>query len=237
MSNSYFRFKQFCVQQDRCAMKVSTDACIQGAWTPLPAHGRTVLDVGCGTGLLSLMLAQRDPALTIDSVELDEPAARQADENVAASPWAQQVRVIHADVRHYQPKKKYDLIICNPPFFHNSLHGKADNRNRARHSLTLTQEALLRVIVQHLDAPGYACIMLPPVEHALWAQLLAKNGWHLHRTLSVRPDDEKKVNRIISLAAAFPPQDCTEETLSVYSAGGGYTPAFTALLQPYYLYL
>lgn len=106
MSNSWFQFKRFTIHQDRCAMKVSTDACIQGAWTPLKQGVKRILDIGCGTGLLTLMLAQRTESAIIDAIELDEDAALQAKENVQKSPWKDRIKVIQADVRDY--------FSCNP---------------------------------------------------------------------------------------------------------------------------
>eukprot|EP01136_Pigoraptor_vietnamica_P012822 Opistho-1_new@53158 len=117
MSNHYFQFKQFTIHQDKCAMKVSTDACIQGAWTPIANDVVHVLDIGTGTGLLSLMLAQRNSNIHIDAIELDADAARQAQENISASPWADRVDVMQGDVTAYQFAKQYDMVICNPPFF------------------------------------------------------------------------------------------------------------------------
>src|SRR5688500_11779251 len=130
MANQYFQFKQFSIQQDRCAMKVSTDACIQGAWTPIADNVKDVLDIGAGTGLLSLMLAQRNYDIRIDAVELDVEAAQQAKENVASSPWKDRVEVIQADVTQHSFTKLYDMVICNPPFFNNSLLGDTDTRNQ-----------------------------------------------------------------------------------------------------------
>src|SRR5437763_1278410 len=115
MSQSYFQFKQFTIHQDHCAMKVSTSACIQGAWTPIPDNAGSALDVGTGTGLLSLMLAQRAPQLSIDSIEIDAIAAAQANENVHQSPFADHIHLMQCDAKEYNPEKKYDLIICNPP--------------------------------------------------------------------------------------------------------------------------
>src|SRR5205085_2984467 len=124
-SNSYFQFKQFRVQQEATAMKVSTDACIQGAWTPIEPFVKNVLDIGTGTGLLSLMVAQRNNHILIDAIELDENAAQQATENIHASPWGDRINIVNGDIRNYTFNRQYDLIICNPPFFQNSLLGDA----------------------------------------------------------------------------------------------------------------
>src|SRR6185503_17847665 len=109
MSNSYFQFKQFRIEQDRCAMKVTTDACIQGAWTPLLPRIKRVLDIGAGTGLLSLMLTQRNPGITVDAIELDKEAAGQASANVNASAWKDSINIIEGDVCNYAFGQKYDL--------------------------------------------------------------------------------------------------------------------------------
>src|SRR4051812_43889814 len=111
MSNSWFRFKQFTIEQGNCAMKVTTDACIQGAWTAVLPQVKRVLDIGAGTGLLSLMLAQRVPGIIIDAIEYDAAAAAQARDNAIASPWKESINIIEADVCSYGFTHKYDLII------------------------------------------------------------------------------------------------------------------------------
>src|SRR6185369_1848613 len=121
MSNSYFQFKQFTIHQDRCAMKVTTDACLFGAWVAEKVKSqkskiKNLLDIGTGTGLLSLMYSQKNSNCTIDAIEINEEAYEQAKENVAASPFAEQVHVMKGDVRTFLLDKKYDLIISNPPF-------------------------------------------------------------------------------------------------------------------------
>ena len=132
MGNQYFQFKRFTVQQAGSAMKVCTDACIQGAFTAayireqLPGAS-PVLDIGAGTGLLSLMLAQSGNG-TIDAVELDAAAAQQAAENFAASPWSERLRVFHTDIAHFNPAQRYPFIITNPPFFDNDLQGPHQRR-------------------------------------------------------------------------------------------------------------
>ncbi len=218
-------------------MKVSTDACIQGAWTPVADSVKDVLDIGAGTGLLSLMLAQRDSNIHIDAIELDTDAAIQAKENVSASPWADRVEVMQGDVTAYQFTKQYDMVICNPPFFNNSLLGDNVQRNSVRHTISLSYDALLSVIEKVLMPTGYAAILLPSAEHEVWQQLLKKNGWGITKLLEVHPKASSGYNRIISLCSKQPMTKTEIEKLQIYKQGGGYTEAFTQLLQHFYLKL
>jgi len=236
MSNTYFCFKQFNVAQDRCAMKVSTDACIQGAWTPVPGTAKRVLDMGCGTGLLSLMLAQRNHAIHIDGVELDPDAAAQADENVMHSPFADHIDIWCADIRDWSVPS-YDLIICNPPFFNNSLLGDEAQRNQARHTLTFSQEDMLRTLDRLLSDHGQASILLPVAEQQQWEQRLRKHNWHIRQRLIVQPFAHSRTNRVVSVCSRERTAATIDETLVIYEAPKQYTAAFTALMRDYYLFL
>lgn len=237
MSNHYFQFKQFTIHQDKCGMKVSTDACIQGAWTPIADSVVDVLDIGTGTGLLSLMLAQRNESIQIDAIELDTDAAQQASENVKASPWADRINVIQGDVTQHAFTKQYDMIICNPPFFNNSLLGDDAQRNSVRHTISLSYDALLTVLQKVLKPTGYAAILLPTAEHDVWVQLLNKNGWGITQLLQVHPKETGGYNRVISLCSCQLTIETKVGRLQIYKQGGGYTYAFTQLLQPFYLKL
>lgn len=237
MANSYFQFKQFTIQQDQCAMKVSTDACLQGSWTPIAECVSDVLDVGTGTGLLSLMLAQRSETIQIDAVELDEAATQQAKENVASSPWKDRVKLINADIRSYSFRKQYDLVICNPPFFSNSLLGETDSRNLARHTVSLSQLDLLSVLNRVLKADGYASILLPVAQHATWAKLIEDFGWNINRRLDIHHKSNSSVNRIVSLCSRKPTEKLVEERLILYMAPSQYSAEATELLKPFYLKL
>lgn len=236
MSNSYFHFKQFTIHQDRCAMKVSTDACIQGAWTPLVDNVRHVLDIGTGTGLLALMVAQRDVSLQVDALEIDEGAAAQAAENVLSSGWGDRIRIVHADAREFQPGHTYDLVICNPPFFNNSLLGDDEQRNRVRHGLTLSLPELFAVIRGVVSGKGYASVLLPVPEFEAWNKIVGDNGWHMFGMLQIIPREGMAANRVIGLCSKAP-KDPVHDTLVIRDASNDYTEDFTYLLRPYYLKL
>lgn len=236
MSNNYFQFKQFTVRQDKCAMKVSTDACIQGAWTPIDGNVSTVLDIGTGTGLLSLMTVQRNSRIHIDAIELDAEAAAQARENIASSPWWHSIRIIDADVRNHVFEKKYDMVICNPPFFNNSLLGNDNCRNSVRHTLSLSYTDLLAVMQKALKPTGYASVLLPAAEHAEWERIIKINGWYISRLLKVYPKEGMACNRIVSISTPIETQR-TEDRLQIYTTAGNYTEQFTALMKDYYLRL
>jgi tRNA1Val (adenine37-N6)-methyltransferase len=236
MSNSYFQFKQFRIEQGDTAMKVSTDACIQGACTPILPNVKNVLDIGCGTGLLSLMLAQREYQLHIDAIELDEAAAKQAEANIAATPWSDRINVIQADVRTFGPAGKYDLIICNPPFFNGSLLGSNAARNQARHSVTLSQPDLFNIASVYLSADGYISVMLPVPEHNEWASLLHENHWHAINWLAIKDNENAAAKRIVS-SWSRGSVTCHHQNLCIKKQDGSYTEQFIKLLEPFYLYL
>jgi tRNA1Val (adenine37-N6)-methyltransferase len=235
MSNHYFQFKQFTVRQERCAMKVSTDACIQGTWTPILPHVRSVLDVGTGTGLLSLMLAQRADNINVDAIEIDEQAAIQAKENIANSVWAQRIPVIQADATSFIFPDKYDMVICNPPFFNDSLLGNKQERNIARHTVSLTHKTLIEIFERTLHSNGYASVLLPYTEHQQWALLLAEKGWHVHQQLHIHHRANSKINRIVSICSKQPIEHSLITPLSIYNNDDTFTPEFTELMRAFYL--
>lgn len=217
-------------------MKVTTDACIQGAWTPVDSNVRRVLDIGTGTGLLALMLAQRSGDVTIDAIELDKDAAAQAGENVAASPWGRRVAVIQADACAYTGAERYDMIVSNPPFFHNSLLSDKEQKNMARHTGALSYEELLAAIDRNLAAEGYCSVLLPYTEYEAWKTLATEKGWHETGRLHVRHRPGAEVKRVVGLYARQA-QPLTQEELVIQDEAGNYTGGFTTLLSPYYLNL
>ena len=181
MSDSSFLFKQFIVRHDRCAMKVGTDGVLLGAWAPV-AQARTALDVGTGTGLVALQLAQRNPSLHVTAVEVDSDAATQAAENVVCSPWPDRIKVVCADFRNFQSDGGFDLIVSNPPYFVDALPCPDRQRNTARHAGGLNYDLLFRRSARLLSEGGVVSIVIPSeVERAAEdfrrsARLLSEGG-------------------------------------------------------------
>lgn len=226
------------VRQDQCAMKVCTDSCLFGAYIPAE-DAASALDIGTGTGLLALMLAQRSQA-QIEAVEIEPQAARQASENVAASPWADRVRVYPQSLQAFAQTNQltYDLILSNPPFFEASLQSPVAARTVARHTADLHWEEILEFGEQFLRPGGRLWIMLPPAESASLAQLAQTRSWHLAHRLQVFTR-EGEGGKCIRWVQAFGREmgPFTERLLSIRTAAGAYTPAFVSYLKAYYLYL
>lgn len=223
--------------QEKCAMKVTTDACIQGSWTPIKADVNRVLDIGTGTGLLSLMLAQRSGRIIIDAIELDNYAAGEARENVSRSPWADRITVFGGDVRSYLLPHKYDLIISNPPFFNDSLLGPHANENIAHHTLSLSYSELLRVMLMHLEEGGYFSIMLPAAEYDQWLKMAnARQVFETNR-LSVKHKRHAVAKRVVGLFCKKEISIVKNDELIIMDDGNRYSQDFTDLLSPFYLNL
>lgn len=220
-------------------MKVSTDACIQGAWTPVEGAAK-ILDIGAGTGLLSLMLAQRQPGAQVTALERDEDAAMQARENVSASAFSNRIEIIQSDALHWKTasEHRFDLIISNPPFFQNSLKGPDTARNAARHNDTLTPKSLAAIIVSNLSENGSASLMWPPDSYELFKAEAAESGLFESRVLIVRDRPGSRITRMIGIFERKSElQNSVQEELFVKNESGAYSEKFKTLLAPFYLKL
>ena len=157
-----FDFQQFSIRQDRCAMKVGTDGVLLGAWVPVEG-AKSMLDIGAGTGLISLMLAQRSQEAKVTAVEVDEHAARQAIENAAASPFASQIVVEQQSIQDFSRQQvgPFDLIVSNPPFFSGGVISEQEGRASVRHTVKLSHQDLLRSVQKLLTEEGSFCLILP----------------------------------------------------------------------------
>lgn len=239
MSNTFFQFKQFTVHQDRCAMKVCTDACLFGAWMAEKVQTKkyevqTVLDIGTGTGLLSLLLAQKTAA-SIDAIELDEPAAEQAAENFELSPWKDRLQVIRGDARTLHLGKKYGLIISNPPFFDHDLKSADAQRNTALHSKELNLRELLMAIKKNLTDKGKFAVLLPFHRKTDFGQMALQEGFFLEEEVSVKQTSKHAFFRVMLLFSAV--EVPTSIKALTIRDGEQYSTEFTYLLSDYYLKL
>ncbi len=238
MKSSGFTFKHFFIAHDNCAMKVTTDSILLGAWTPLSENEMSIIDIGTGSGLLALMLAQRcQGQCNIDAIEIDKQASDQAEQNVKLSPWADVITVFNQDInafcqRHSTPC--YDLIISNPPYFTEGPSCRTLQRQQARYTTSLNQLSLLRIAEQLISAKGRFCLALP-YSIALEFQITAKNrGWHIGRTLSVK-DNNNKANYLMLLELSLDKREQQQEYLVLRDLQNQYTYEFRQLTQPFYL--
>ena len=230
-----FQCKKFYVAHDQCAMKVGTDGLLLGAFAPLPPPGGDILDIGAGSGLISLMLAQRGAAANaIDAVELDPAAAEQAATNVANSPWPQAIRLIKGDILTYSRSKRYRLIVSNPPFFQQSLTAADKRRTQARHTCSLPLPALLDKAAELLADSGIFTLILPFAAAEQLQQLALSRGWYLAQCCEVRSKAEKPVQRLL-MSFSKTMSKTTRSSLVIHQADGSYSAEYTALLQDFYL--
>jgi tRNA1Val (adenine37-N6)-methyltransferase len=239
MANSFFQFKQFRVQQDRCAMKVCTDACIFGASIQLPTGNDAVqvLDIGAGTGLLTLMVAQRHANASIQGIEIDEIAAQQANENVMESPFSAQIKIHCSSIQEFQllDSQLFDVVLSNPPFFQDSLLSPSEKINKAHHNSTLSLHELLVSVLRFLKKSGTFWLLLPPFEMQKFEEIAAKAGLLLTQKTEVRHNSTKPILRVISAFAFRQPNDVEFGELAIYSdQKTEYSPAFQKLLKDYY---
>lgn len=242
MANHYFQFKQFTVYQDACAMKVCTDACLQGAYTAAYLQAgkpgiQQILDIGTGTGLLSLMLAQQLPAVRIKGIELDAAAAGQARANFAASPWSERLEVVETDAREMSSEIQYDFIITNPPFYEADLKSRDRLRNQAMHATTLDYTALLHVIKGQLKDGGEFSVLLPYRPFGEFVAIANAAGFYLREVLHVKQSEQHEYFRSIGIFTRDQGGSAVTSMAIREADKTTYTPAFISLLKPYYLYL
>ena len=216
MPNSRFRFKQFTIQQEHAAMKVGTDGVLLGAWASLPGPGSRVLDVGTGTGLIALMLAQRNKDMVVDALEIDPSSARQANENFKNSPWKERIHCIQSSFKEYssQCKRRYVLIICNPPYFSGSSKTPSKEKNLARHDDSLSLEDLLRGSVSLMKNTAIISLILPVQKEKKAIELITEHNLYCNRLTKVKPAPGKSRKRVL-MEFSYIPGEFIEDDLTI----------------------
>jgi len=197
MPNPYFRFKQFTVFHDKCGMKVGTDGVLLGTWADV-RNAAKILDVGTGSGLIALMLAQRSNSY-VKGIDIDQDAVNQARENFENSPWGKSLAVEKISLQEFSETRseRFDLVVSNPPYFVNSLHNPEEKRSIARHTSSLTHEELLLCSKKILNETGKICIILPIKEEEKIEKIATKNGLFCSKKVFVLPNPTSKPKRIL----------------------------------------
>lgn len=216
-------------------MKVGTDSVLLGAMTSVKNVNR-ILDIGTGTGIIALMLAQRNDTAMITTIEIDNEASKQAEKNVAASPWKDRFNIITGDFNHYQFRQKFDCIVSNPPFYTENLKCNDPLRNMARHTDSLTFDALLRQVHLLLSDTGLFTVIIPSSQVQLFVDTAYIYGLYLSSQTTIYSKREKDPKRSILVFSATK-QSVQQEVLVIYSNDGTYTAEFKSLMHDFYIYL
>lgn len=195
MSNDYFQFRQFVVHQQRCAMKVGTDGTLLGAWAAAPSGQCRILDIGTGTGLIALMMAQRYPEAEVTGIDIDEDAVAQADENVRLSPFSERVRIYRQDIVNFTDIIGFDAIVSNPPYFVDSLACPDDQRTIARHAVSLTYEQLMHQAYHLLKDEGRFSVVVPSDCRAKIEAAACLEGFFTTRVCLIKTTPRKQPKR------------------------------------------
>ena len=218
-------------------MKVGTDGVLLGAWASVPEPGSRVLDVGTGTGLIALMIAQRTRDVWVDALEIDPSSARQANENIQNSPWKDRMNCIHSSFQDYasQCKYQYDLIICNPPFFSASTKAPSKEKNLARHDDSLSLKDIFNGSVSMMKEMTIISLILPVDKAEQASDLILEHQMHCKRRTRVIPAPGKSTNRVL-LEFSFIPGKCHEDDLTIETGKRHrYSDKYKSLTDGFYL--
>lgn len=235
MPNPYFRFKQFTIWHDRCAMKVGTDGVLLGAWANVGGAKR-LLDIGTGSGLIALMLAQRNPEAHITAIDIDENAVSQAEENINRSPFAKRIQCYKMSLQDHvnNRDKNYDHIISNPPFFINSLKSTDRHRTIARHADTLSTDHLLKCTSRMLSLNGKLSIIYPYENKMRLIERMSLYAFHPTRITNIYPTPKSRPKRIL-IELSKTAKSIIENELVIEEERHNYSQAFRELVSEFYL--
>ena len=233
---SVFKFKQFVVNQERCAMKIGTDGVLLGAWTPLINNPYNILDIGAGTGVLSLMLAQRSNAEQIDAIEIDAAAFEQATDNFEASPWNDRLFCFHAGLDEFmeEPEDEYDLIVSNPPFYTENYKTEDEQRDLARFEDALPFEDLVEAADLLLSEQGIFAVIIPYKEENRFLTLAASFELYPLQITRVKGTPTTEIKRSL-LAFSRIQQTPLIDELTIEISRHEYTLEYIKLTQDFYL--
>ncbi len=230
-----FRFKQFSICDDNCAMKLSGDAVLLGAIAE-PGHSINILDIGTGCGILALMLAQKSQA-AIDAVEIDASSAKQASQNSQLSLWNDRIKIHHASIMDYAEKysKKYDCIICNPPYFQGQLKSACPAKSKARHDSSLDFGQLSHCVNRLLSETGTFWAIIPVSEKNNFLKAFLNSGLYCLKNISISDKTGREPKRLISCFSFSVPESVSEQTLILKNTDNSPSADFVSLTKDFYL--
>ena len=235
MSNSWFQFQQFRVEQDRCAMKISTDAVLLGTLVQSDLPKR-ILDIGTGTAVIALMLAQRFPQTSLTAVELDPEAASQARENCEQSPFSERLTVIQGRFQDFPVEEPFDLLVSNPPFFPDHLPASDPKRQQALHTDSLSFEELLQKASKLLAPSGSFWVILPPRQMQDFIQYGTAHGLFPTTRVGIRDSAAKPIHReVIGFTFSEPLANALPEELFLKNVDGSYSERYQQLISGFLL--
>lgn len=232
-----FQFKQFSIQQDRCAMKVGTDGVLLGAWCPIENKPFSILDIGTGTGLIALMLAQRSFAEQIDAIEIDEEAYEQAVDNFENSSWSDRLFCFHAGLDEFmeEPEDEYDLIVSNPPFYCEDYKTSNEQRDTARFQDAMPFEDLVEAADLLLSENGIFAVIIPYKEEERFIDLCAEFELYPVRVTRVKGTYDSPIIRSLLAFKRYELSTLSADELVIETARHHYTEDYIALTQDFYL--
>ncbi len=232
-----FRFRQFSVSDEKSAMKVNTDAILLGAWVDT-AGAESILDIGTGSGIIALMLAQRSGA-TINAIDIDKDSFEQAKDNFQNSAWSNRLNAIHTSLQEYvkNSSEKYDLIVSNPPFFSNSLKSPSHSKTLSKHDDTLMHKELLAGVQKLLNPGGRFCVILPYSEISRFKEQALIENLYCLKQFNIIPKRGKKTHRAILELIQTRTGDFAESILTIRNTDNSFTKAYIDLTKDFYLHI
>lgn len=237
MSNSYFKFKRFTVYQDSCAMKVGTDGTLLGAWAEVPVVPSClrILDIGTGTGLIALMMAQRFPEAQVLGIDIDADAVNQAQENVNSSPFASRIKIEQSDIRTFQGEESFDAIVTNPPYFVDSLTCPDNQRTTARHTVDLSYAELVKAAFRLLSDNGLFSLIIPIECRSQLEAEAHLTGFFPSRLCLIKTTPKKAPKRCLIEFTKQPVNEFIESEGIIELEPGIRSPWYQHLTQEFYI--
>ncbi len=235
-SSSIFRFKQFEIEQNGCTMKVGTDGVLLGAWSNVEGR-KEMLDIGTGTGVIAIMLAQRKLDANVDAVEIDSTACQTAKKNMLNSPFSNRLNSFEESIQDFAKttRKEYDLIVCNPPFFTGGTLSAQTSRNDVRHTIKLPNGDLLNSVQRLLKKDGKFCVVLPFIEGLRFKEIAQSYNLYCTKVTQVRSKKEKPVERLLLQFEKVNQPEMTDELIIQFEKRNDYTPDYITLTKEFYL--